>query len=135
MATKYERTLERIQAGNGDPGGSQTDIGSVPQPPWWTDLTSEQREIQYNRDRKCKHEYTYSGPDYAPDLRESFSFDPYFHTAHMDPCARYGTPPPSRWSIDCECQMCVGKIGVPEDQMGKVNEERVRAKLSHRRPG
>ena len=74
---------------------------------WWEDLTAEQREIHYNRVRPCNHEYVYPMPD-DQRLREAYSFDPYFHTAHMEPCTRLSNP----FEL-CECQMCVLKIGIP----------------------
>jgi hypothetical protein len=77
----------------------------------WAALSVEEREIHYNRQRVCEHPYVYDGPD--PDdtsetsLRRAYSFDPYFHTAHMLP-----------HSVElffkglCKCQTCLGKFGI-----------------------
>lgn len=67
----------------------------------WTSLSVEQREIHYKRVRSvsCPHEYVRPRD---PELVEPWSFDPYAHTAHMDPCTK---------KMGCACQMCAMKIG------------------------
>lgn len=77
----------------------------------WKAMTPEQREIHYNRNRHCEHIYEYPGVETEPGvfdktnerLRESYSFDPYFHTAHMEPCTK---------EKKCACAMCSQKIGI-----------------------
>jgi len=72
----------------------------------WNNMTVEEREIHYNRERRCSHVYVYPGVagDKTNDLlRESYSFDPYAHSSHMFPCKR-----PEK----CDCQMCSQKIGI-----------------------
>lgn len=106
MASQYERELERTR--NSETGGSQSDHGKVAakQPSIWETLTTEQREIQYERDRKCSHSYTFQEPPCGgQDLREPYSFDPYFRSGHMDIC---------RLKLDpkCDCQMCLQKVGI-----------------------
>jgi hypothetical protein len=76
----------------------------------WYALTTEEREIHYNRNRPCEHEYKYPEWVYAligDRLREEFSYDPYFNTAHMIPCQR-----PVKSVEECPCQMCVERIGL-----------------------
>lgn len=72
-------------------------------PAAWEALSTQQREIHYNRNRGDVGEYVYPHED--PALREAFSHDPYFYTAHMLPHTRDGF---------CECQTCVGKFGIME---------------------
>lgn len=92
----------------------------------WAALSFEQREIHYNRwvDRQpadaCHHHYEYpgvNGDKTDQRLRASYSFDPYFHTRHMEPCKRWGIKPPGRYKIECHCQMCLQKIGIPREGM------------------
>jgi len=71
----------------------------------WTILTQEQREVHYNRQMICDHKYQYGGIS-DERLRLQYSHDPYFHTSHMFQCRRKDDP-------KCDCQMCVGKIGIP----------------------
>jgi hypothetical protein len=93
----------------------------------WSALSPTERVVHYNRMNKCEHKANMH--DWPPDLRDSYSYDPYFHTAHMDPCKRWGIKPPARWAIECDCQMCLGKFGLTEEDLPrKVNEEAVRLK-------
>ncbi len=75
-------------------------------PDWWLSLSAQQREIHYNRNRTAEQpEYVYpgvAGDKHDDRLRESYSFDPYAHTAQMIP----HQPP------DCDCQMCLLQIGI-----------------------
>ena len=52
----------------------------------WAALTPDQRVVHYNRWRsthtRCDHVANLH--DWPVDLRESYSFDPYSHTAHME---------------------------------------------------
>lgn len=124
---KYEDELERIRRESGNAGGGQGDHGPIQaRESAWEALTVLQREIQYNRDRKCDHEYKFPGPSWSAgfgpyDLRTAYSFDPYAHTAHMIPHIRDG---------NCECQMCMQQIGIERGKETKVNEQRVRDKLN-----
>lgn len=100
----------------------------------WAAMTTQEREIHYNRQKKCEHPYEYDGPSWSNEtipesLRTAYSHNPYFHTAHMDPCKRWAIKPPARWAIECNCQMCLGNFGLTdEDKPRKVNEEAVRLK-------
>lgn len=98
----------------------------------WTALSPAERVIHFNRLNICEHKANLH--NWPPDLRDSYSQDPYFHMAHMDPCKRWGIKPPERWAIECMCQMCAGKIGISreEDPGYKINEERVREKWKKR---
>jgi len=79
----------------------------------WAALSKEERVIHYNRQNICEHKAT--AFDWPVDLRESYSMDPYFHTAHMDRCRR------PQVSIDeCPCPMCVMKIGIQRGQEHKT---------------
>lgn len=103
--SKFERL-----SGNGNGAGSDQPVSFSADrygfsEAGWTALTTEQREVHYNRSRSCEHKYVYGGPADAVDLRESWSFDPYAHTAHMEPCVR-----PRK--LPCSCQVCAGKIGL-----------------------
>ena len=95
----------------------------------WGQLTTEERELQYQRADVCEHPYKFDGPEWSSDtrpysLRTAYSFDPYFHTAHMDKCLR---------PAECFCQMCANKIGIPRDMdKPRVDAERVRQKLKQR---
>ena len=71
----------------------------------WLALTPEQRVIHYNRNCSCEHKA--SPANWPADLIEGFSFDPYFHTAHLQTCER-----PVKSINECECQMCLGKFGI-----------------------
>lgn len=71
----------------------------------WKKLTPEERVIHYNRNSACEHKANLH--DWPPDLREAYSFDPYFHTPHMEPCQR-----PALSIDECPCQMCSLKIGI-----------------------
>lgn len=76
----------------------------------WRNLSVEQREIHYNRLERCNHPYAYPGVagDLSNDLlQEPYSHDPYFHTAHMEPCQKPN---------ECFCQMCANKIGLSRKQ-------------------
>ena len=77
----------------------------------WAALSVEQREVHYNRQKVCSHAYKYDGPfpedTSETSLRRSYSFDPYAHTAHMEPCVKA--------SGKCMCQMCAQKIGVARE--------------------
>lgn len=82
----------------------------------WKGLTTEQRELHYARQGVCDHPYKYKGIETEQDvfyrgddwsLREQYSHDPYFHSTHMASCKRPG---------DCDCQMCLMKIGIPRDR-------------------
>lgn len=109
METRYERELAKIR--NGDPAGSEGNHGSMAQgqPAWWEALTTEQREIHYERFRTCPHEYKYvAPPGYGEELREPNSFDIYTHTAHMEVCCLKSDP-------KCDCQMCLQKIGIARE--------------------
>ena len=129
MATKYEREINRIKAS--DTGGSESDHGQLAQaePPWWKDLTVEQREIHYNRHRPCEHEYTFIPHlQYGEEFREQRSFDPYFNMPHLFPHSVekffLGT---------CECQTCVLKFGIErESERRPVNETELRERLRGR---
>lgn len=93
----------------------------------WEALTPEERVVHCNRQTKCEHKANLH--DWPVDLRDSYSHDPYFHTAHMDVCRRWGIRQPARWEIECNCQMCLSNIGLTdEDRPRKVNEEEVRRK-------
>lgn len=99
----------------------------------WAALKTEQREVHYNRQKRCDHAYTYDGPKWSSgtnpeSLRTAYSFNPSFHMAHMEPCKRWGIKPPERWSIECDCQMCLMKIGINQEDVKKVNVEAVRLK-------
>lgn len=91
----------------------------------WAQLTTEEREIHYGRSDACEHPYRYDGPDWSGDtgpysLRTAYSFDPYFHSAHMDKCLR---------PAECFCQMCANKIGISRDMdKSRIDEEQVREK-------
>jgi hypothetical protein len=82
----------------------------------WADLSTEQREVHYARQNVCDHSYEYEGIWVDKEtviktderLRPQYSMDPYFHTGHMFPC-RLKTEP------ECDCQMCVQKIGIARD--------------------
>lgn len=121
MPSKYDKLAGKEEMGDGRIwnryGFSESE---------WLAMTTEQREVHYTRQRKCEHPYEYDGPSWSggtnlESLRTSYSHDPYFHTAHMAPCKRPG---------ECDCQMCLMKIGISRDQDKgyKVNEEKVRAK-------
>jgi hypothetical protein len=71
----------------------------------WSALTPEDRVVHYNRNCSCEHKANIH--DWPVDLRESYSFDPYFNTAHMEVCQR-----PKVSIKDCPCQMCKARIGV-----------------------
>ena len=119
METRYERTVARIR--KDDAGGNESDtikeFRAAQEREWWKALTPEQREIHYNRNRKCEHEYVYLGVETAQGvydkndqrLRESYSFDPYSHTPHMLP----HNPNDAK----CDCQMCANKIGIPRENV------------------
>jgi hypothetical protein len=71
----------------------------------WADLTPEQREIHYERNRQCSHPYVFAPIEgYGDLLREPFSFDPYAHTPHMEKCLAYKNK--------CDCAMCLNKVGL-----------------------
>lgn len=76
----------------------------------WAALSPEERVLHYNRQNVCEHKADIHS--WPKDLVDSYSNDPYFHTAHMDECHRWGIPHPGRWSIPCQCQMCLGMIGI-----------------------
>jgi len=83
----------------------------------WRAMTIEQREIHYNRQRKCPHVYI---PPEDERLRESYSFDPYMHTSHMEFCTK---------QFDCSCPMCVYQIGIERGRESrKVDPNAVREK-------
>src|SRR5450755_2270339 len=72
----------------------------------WTNLTTHEREVHYNRVRACDHVYEYSGVEgnnADERLRWQDSHDPYFATPHMMACTH---------ELKCPCQMCVGQIGI-----------------------
>lgn len=73
----------------------------------WGALSPAERVIHYNRHlpRNCNHPANIA--DWPVDLRESYSRDPYFHTAHLQPCVRKTDP-------KCKCETCVAKIGIPQ---------------------
>jgi hypothetical protein len=81
----------------------------------WKELTTEQRETHYNRLRPCEHKYEYQGIETAPGvfdksderLRWQYSFDPYFHTAHLLPHSVE-----LFFKGECKCQTCAGKFGI-----------------------
>lgn len=104
----------------------------------WRALGTQEHEVHYNRQRVCEHPYVFDGPSWSngtnpESLRTAYGFDPYFHTAHMDPCLRWRIPPPGRWDVECACQMCLGKFGLTDDERPrKVNEEAVRKKWKER---
>jgi hypothetical protein len=99
----------------------------------WDALTMEQREIHYNRQNVCEHPYVYPGiaGDKSDDrLREAYSHDPYFHTAHMIPCKR-----PMLSINQCDCQMCSQKIGIIRDSADdkpKVDIDKLRRRIVQR---
>lgn len=72
----------------------------------WNQLTEGERIIHYNRQNICEHKT--SVDEWPDDLKEAYSHDPYFHTAHMIKCER-----PEKTIDECPCQMCVMKIGIP----------------------
>lgn len=80
----------------------------------WNSLSAEEREIHYNRQKVCDHPYFYPGIEgdiLDERLREEYSHDPYFQTAHMTKCER-----PEKSIDECQCQMCAQRIGIPPDQ-------------------
>lgn len=71
----------------------------------WNRMTTEEREIHYNRNRPCKHVYC------APRderLRDAYSYDPYAHTSHDDECHS----PKKFFAGTCECTACVKNVGI-----------------------
>jgi hypothetical protein len=72
----------------------------------WDALQPEERVVHYNRNLsgRCEHKANLS--DWPVDLRDSYSHDTYFHTAHMETCQK-----PKVQMKDCPCQMCRGRIG------------------------
>jgi hypothetical protein len=72
----------------------------------WSGITPPERVVHYNRNlpRNCKHSVNIL--DWPIDLVESYSHDPYFHTAHLAPCERKTNP-------NCKCETCVAGIGIP----------------------
>ena len=119
------------RVGTYDTGGDEKDrqLEARPetQPQWWLDLTTEQREIHYNRTRKCNHEYKFPFPEH-PELRDAYSYDPYAHTSH--------SPPHSAelfFMGKCPCNTCVLGFGIERGtEIKRVNEEQVREKMKAR---
>jgi hypothetical protein len=74
----------------------------------WEAMAPIERVVHYNRNlpRGCTHKANIA--DWPVDLIDSYSHDPYFHTAHMEPCQR-----PAVSMKECPCQMCRGRIGIP----------------------
>lgn len=70
----------------------------------WEGLTPEERVIQYNRHLPVGCDHPADIKSWPEGLRESFSHDPYFHTAHMVP---HGVDV----DVPCECQTCEGHFG------------------------
>lgn len=71
----------------------------------WYDMTPVQRVTHYNRQNKCEHVLDIeSWPEL---LRESWSYDPYTHTAHM-----IAHKPQDE---TCTCQGCDLKIGISRE--------------------
>lgn len=124
MTSKFDK-LNKAREDPGIPGKTYNRYGMTEKE--WEDIGTTDRVVHYNRQNVCEHKANMH--DWPPDLRESYSMDPYFHTAHMEPCKRWGIKPPQRWGIDCACNMCLGKFGLTEEDMPrKVNEEAVRLK-------
>jgi len=134
MASKYDQILAGTRAhdkrrNGGDPHQEPRPITSNRygfSESEWAALTPEERVIHYNRQGICEHKANLF--DWPPDLRDSYSHDPYFHTAHMIPCQRWGIKAPQRNSIVCECQMCLLQIGIERGTEHRVNTEAVREK-------
>lgn len=99
----------------------------------WNALSTEEREIHYNRNRPngCDHPYTYPGIEGNIDddrLRDQYSHDPYFHTAHMLPHSVEAF-----FSGTCECQTCAGKFGIPrENEERRMSKKKVCEKLTQK---
>ena len=81
----------------------------------WKTLSTDNREVHYNRRQVCDHPYSYPGIPIDKErwdktnetLRDQMSFDPYAHTAHMDVCTK---------DDKCFCQMCANNIGIARGQ-------------------
>lgn len=110
--SRYDEMLKKQEAGDGKVwnrfGMSESE---------WSALTMEQREVHYERQRTCNHPYEYPGIETEPgvfykgedwSLKDQYSHDPYFHTAHMFPCRKKTDP-------KCDCQMCAQKFGIARD--------------------
>lgn len=72
----------------------------------WYALSAEQRVLHYNRQKVCEHPAELSS---WPELRESWSYDPYFNTPHMIPHK------PNE--AECECQTCDLKVGIARNEV------------------
>lgn len=73
----------------------------------WKTLSPEERVIHYNRNlpQGCTHKANLH--DWAPDLREAYSLDPYAHTVHTLEHTVSGF-----LSGTCECNACVSDAGM-----------------------
>jgi hypothetical protein len=99
----------------------------------WKELTPQQREIHYERHRAlksdCDHPYEFQPiPGYDDILRDSYSFDPYFHTAHMitHDVAKF-------FEGTCVCQTCILGFGIERGtEKRKLNEEQIKEKIRNR---
>lgn len=76
-------------------------------PASWYEMKPEERVIHYNRNlpKGCNHKADFLS--WPKEMRESYSFDPYAHTPHMEPHIPNNKK--------CECQMCIYKIGNSRD--------------------
>lgn len=98
----------------------------------WAALTTEQRELHYERYRKkymtCNHPYKYKGVagDLNDDrLRETDSFDPYAHTLHDEPHTVSGF-----FNGTCKCNGCINGTGLDPRQLELLRRRQKVAKLN-----
>lgn len=96
----------------------------------WMGLSTEDREIHYNRWRvthtNCDHPY--DGSKVPEALRGAYSFDPYYHTAHMIPHSIE-----KFFQGTCPCQTCQLGFGIERGtEKRKINEEQLKEKLRNR---
>lgn len=87
----------------------------------WETMTAEAREIHYNRQKICEHPYVFEG---APELREAYSRDPYFHSLHSPAHTAAGF-----FAGTCACNDCVHGTGLVGAQLVHHGQRRGAAKL------
>lgn len=101
---KKSRFMNSADGGDDEPSGPVFDRYGMSEKAWLA-LTPEQRVTHYNRLVECEHKADIES--WPVELRESYSFDPYFHVAHSTVHTAKGF-----FDATCECQSCVNDIGI-----------------------